>query len=242
MTRLRIYGLAAAIWRSQTCIAAENLIAIDAGHSLQSPGATSATGKPEFAFNKVLATTVSDLLVAHGTQVVRINHDGQIADLTERTANARAAGATFFLSIHHDSVQPQYLKPWQWQGETRQYSDYAAGFSLFVSRKNPQLTTSLNCASAIGAALKLHGFHPSPHHHETIKGENRAWAIAENGVYYYDDLIVLKTAASPAVLLEAGVIVNRDEELRLEKPDVREAIAGAVESGLRVCGAMSASP
>jgi N-acetylmuramoyl-L-alanine amidase len=47
--------------------------------------------------------------------------------------------------------------------------------------------------------------------------------------------VVLKTADSPAVLFEAGVIVNRDEELRVSRTGVREAIAAAVAKGLRAC-------
>ncbi len=37
----------------------------------------------------------------------------------------------------------------------------------------------------------------------------------EAGVYRYDHLIVLHSAHMPAVLLEAGSIVNRQEELEL---------------------------
>jgi len=54
-------------------------------------------------------------------------------------------------------------------------------------------------------------------------------------VHYYDNLIVLKTASTPAVLLEAGVIVNRDEELRVQSEEVRRRIAASVADGLRRC-------
>ena len=36
-------------------------------------------------------------------------------------------------------------------------------------------------------------------------GVGRPWADELNGVYYYDNLVVLKTATVPAVLFEAGV-------------------------------------
>src|SRR5262245_46775442 len=51
---------------------------------------------------------------------------------------------------------------------------------------------------------------------------------AEAGVYRYDALIVLRTARMPAVLLEAGSIVNRDEELLLASTDRQMLIAGSV--------------
>jgi hypothetical protein len=57
---------------------------------------------------------------------------------------------------------------------------------------------------------------------------------ATNGVYRYDQLIVLRTTQMPAVLLEAGSIVNRKEELELAKPDrvalVADAATHAVET------------
>ena len=37
----------------------------------------------------------------------------------------------------------------------------------------------------------------------------------ETGVYRYDELIVLRKTRMAAVLLEAGSIINRDEELKM---------------------------
>jgi len=54
-------------------------------------------------------------------------------------------------------------------------------------------------------------------------------------VHYYDNLIVLKTARTPAVLLEAGVIVNRDEELKVQSEETRTRIAAAVAQGVERC-------
>jgi N-acetylmuramoyl-L-alanine amidase len=198
----------------------------------------SARGVPEFEFNAALAKVIRDTLSSHSTRVVPIAEEGTMVDLRMRTTEAGAGGATFILSIHHDSAQPQYLQPWEWQGVERYYADQFSGFSLFVSRKNPQAEASLRCASTIGAALKAEDLHPSPHHAENIAGENREWADEGNGVYYYDELVVLRTATMPAVLLEAGVIVNRREEEVIQQPRMRSAISAAVERGLIDCGAI----
>jgi N-acetylmuramoyl-L-alanine amidase len=231
--------LAVMVFLSKEGIADTELLAIDVGHSHARPGVISSTGIPEFEFNAALAGTVSDFLSAQGNPVIQIGSDGNMESLPKRTFIANEANAKFFLSIHHDSVQPKYLSDWIWQDEIRQYTDYAAGFSLFVSRKNPNLAASLQCATAIGMALKEKGLQPSPHHAENIAGENREWADRENGVYFYDDLIVLKTAAMPAVLLEAGVIVNREEEKNIQTPEMRNIIAAAIENGLRHCGVIN---
>jgi N-acetylmuramoyl-L-alanine amidase len=76
---------------------------------------------------------------------------------------------------------------------------------------------------------------PTPHHAEPIPGENRPFADKTNGVHYFDNLVVLKTAAQPALLLEAGVIVHRAEELVLQQPARREAMATVIAAALDEC-------
>jgi N-acetylmuramoyl-L-alanine amidase len=132
-------------------------------------------------------------------------------------------------------VQPQYLETWQVDGRQQHYSDRYSGFSLFVSRSNPDADDSLQCARAIGEQLRKKGYVPSPHHAEPIRGENRPLADTSNGVYYFDDLVVLKMATMPAVLVEAGIILNRRDELVLREASTRERLATAIAEGLARC-------
>jgi N-acetylmuramoyl-L-alanine amidase len=209
------------------------LIALDVGHSLARPGATSARGVPEFKFNRDLALVVAEELKSKGFGIRLIGETGDADSLTGRTDAAR--GAAFFLSVHHDSVQPQYLEEWTVNGRRQRHGDRFSGYSLFVSRTNPAWEKSLLCARTIGQALQERGFRPSLHHAEPIPGENRPLADEENGVYFFDDLVVLKTATMPAVLLEAGIIVNRRDELRLRERQTQERIAAGVGHGLGSC-------
>lgn len=209
------------------------LVAIDVGHFLAEPGALSARGRPEFEFNRELAALIREALEARHLNVLVIGADGNMSVLSRRTGAAQ--GASLLVSVHHDSVQPHYLEDWDYEGETRRFSDRFAGFSLFVSRRSPQLATSLACASAIGASLRAAGFAPSLYHAEPIPGESKPFADRPNGVHYYDNLVVLHTATQPAVLLEAGVIVNRAEELVLRDPATQRRIAGAVAAGVGEC-------
>jgi N-acetylmuramoyl-L-alanine amidase len=55
---------------------------------------------------------------------------------------------------------------------------------------------------------------------------------AETGVYRYDQLIVLKDTQIPAVLLEVGSIINRDEEVQMNSPDRRALIGTAISKAI----------
>jgi N-acetylmuramoyl-L-alanine amidase len=55
----------------------------------------------------------------------------------------------------------------------------------------------------------------------------------ETGVYRYDELIVLRKTRMAAVLLEAGSIINRDEELQMSSPERRDIISSGVTAAVR---------
>ena len=152
-----------------------------------------------------------------------IGDKGNMIFLNHRTR--AAAGADLFLSIHHDSAR-EHLHS--------RREDFA-GFSLFISRHNPKLEKSLACASAIGEALRAAGMTPSRYHADPVIGENRPFADELNGVHFYDNLGIGKTAKMPSVLVEAGVIINREEEARMNDPAVRKGIADAIARGVTRC-------
>ena len=196
---------------------------MDVGHFAAEPGVISASGRPEFEYNLDLALEVKAELERAGTQVRLIGERGDYSVLHHRTRDAQ--GADLFVSIHHDSVKEQLLPQ----------ADRFAGFSLFISRLNPKVEQSLTCASAIGAKLRAAGFVPSRYHADPETGAPRPFADEANGVHWYDNLAVGRSAAMPSVLVEAGVIVNREEERRMRDPQVRGRIATAVADGVREC-------
>ena len=150
--------------------------------------------------------------------------DGRV-QLFRRSKHANAIAPDLLLSIHHDSAR-EHL-------HTRREQFH--GFSLFISRHNPQREKSLACASAIGVELRAAGMIPSRYHADPVIGENRPFADETNGVHYYDNLGVAKTAKMPAVLIEAGVIINREDEERMNDPAVRSRIAQAISAGAARC-------
>ena len=208
-------------------------IAVDIGHTLALPGATSARGLTEFSFNRTFGGMLAAGVAAAGGDARLVNADGMIESLPAR--GRAAAGSRLLVAVHHDSVQPRFFSTWTHEGVERPYSDRNAGFSLFVSRKNIALEASLACASAMGAALRAAGFSPSLYHAERIAGEAKPYADRTNGVHYYDNLIVLKSMRGPAVLFEAGVIVSRDEELQLLDDERRSRMARALAAAIVSC-------
>jgi hypothetical protein len=55
----------------------------------------------------------------------------------------------------------------------------------------------------------------------------------ETGVYSYDQLVVLRSIRMPAVLLEAGSIISRDEELKMDSPERQDIISGGVTAAVK---------
>jgi N-acetylmuramoyl-L-alanine amidase len=220
------------------CKPAELIVAIDAGHGPKSPGATSASGQPEYAFNKRLAAGVKDALVQAGfTKTFLIDPVGTDLPPAGRAKRATAAKAGLLISIHHDSAQPQFFTTAVIDGRQRRVCDRFAGYGVFYSQRNRQAAASLALARAVGRELAASGLPFSPHHAADIPGEGRPIVDPIAGVYRYDGLAVLHAAAMPAVLVEAGVIVNPAEEQALatdaRQTQTARAIARAVTAWCR---------
>ncbi len=212
---------------------ADAVVAVDVGHGHKRPGARSARGVPEYRFNLDMARLVVEELHRAGLpKAVLLDADGTDIPPAGRARRANRDKAAVLVSIHHDSVQPHYLEYWIFEGRRGRYCDRFAGYSLFFSTKNPKAGPSLDLAKAIGESLRDAGFTPTAHHAEPIRGENREMVDPERGVYRYDGLAVLGQAAMPAVLVECGVIVNRDEETALVDPDRRARQARAIARGV----------
>jgi len=204
------------------------LIAIDAGHYRAEPGAISARGIPELEFNLNLARRFQAALDKKGIRSFLTNPDGEMESLIDRPLSAEKAGATLFISIHHDSVEPFNLSLWQWHGDEHHYCDRFCGYSLYVSKRNPHFRESLHAARVTADSLLKSGLTPALYHADPVLGENRPLLDKKRGIYNYRNLAVLMFAHIPAMLVEAGVIVNRDEELKVETPAYQDKIVAAL--------------
>jgi len=197
---------------------------LDPGHSPASPGATSCTGKSEYLYNENLAEAVVSLLKKRGINVKTTRRKNENIPLLKRAGAAK--GKKLILSLHHDSVQPQFIVR---DVKKRPRTSKAHGYSIFISKKNKYYSQSLSYATSLGTALLKKGLTPTFHHAEKIPGENRQLLDSRRGIYLYDDLVVLKNSDAPAILLEAAVIVNPKDEVKASSKKFLDKIAEAIE-------------
>jgi N-acetylmuramoyl-L-alanine amidase len=208
---------------------------VDVGHTVAVPGADSARGVPEYDFNLKLADAITRALLDAGfDKTVRlITATPPWRGLVERAERANKMQADLFISVHHDSVPDNLMESWEYEGRQHQFSDRFKGYSIFISNENADRSRSLGFGHALGSALQARGLHYTAHYTLPLMGRHRHELLdGEAGVYRYDQLVVLRDTRMPAVLLEAGSIVNRQEELELASPERRALISAAAAQAI----------
>jgi len=211
-------------------------LVLDVGHTAASEGATSARNVAEFSFNLRLAQRIAEKLKAEGYPDTRllVTEGKARPSLARRVSAANDLHANLFLSIHHDSVPNSFLENWEFEGKKSHFSDRFSGYSVFVSRDNPDFKTSLSFAELVAREMKAQGLQYAHQYTQAIMGRYQHPLLnKETGVYSYDQLVVLRTTKMPAVLLEAGSIINRDEELKMDSAERRDIISSAVAAAVK---------
>jgi N-acetylmuramoyl-L-alanine amidase len=225
---------------ARKCEPAKFLLVVDVGHTRKSEGALSARNVPEFDFNLRLATRLVEKLKSEGFARARlmVTEGKARPSLLKRVATANRSNADLFLSIHHDSVPDKFMENWEFEGKKSKFSDRFSGWGLFVSQDNPHYDASLAFAKLIGTGLKSQDLKFADQYTLPVMGKYRHDLLDRRaGVYRYDNLVVLMKTEMPAVLLEAGSIINRDEELQMASSERQDAIIGAVTNAMKeYCG------
>jgi N-acetylmuramoyl-L-alanine amidase len=219
-----------------SCDPSKFRIVLDVGHTAESEGAISARNVSEFAFNLRLAKRIEEKLKAEGFAETRLllTEGKARRSLVKRVDAANDLRADLFLSIHHDSVPNKFLEDWEFEGKKSRFSDRFSGYSVFVSRRNPDFKTSFAFAELIGKEMKAQGLEYAKQYTQAIMGRyQRPLLNKETGVYRYDELIVLRKTQMAAALLEAGSIINRDEELMMSSPERRDIISSGVTAAVK---------
>ena len=167
---------------------------------------------------------VAARLTALGERVKRVAADGAEVALGQRAAGAGCG----FLHLHPSRFDAAEVHRRGSPARIRGLLD------LCLAAQSP-LRGKPALRQGDRRALVAAGEKPSLYHAEPIAGENRPLLDRRLGVHRFDGLAVLKTATMPAVLVEAGVIVNPDDEARVARPDTIERMARAIADGVHAC-------
>jgi N-acetylmuramoyl-L-alanine amidase len=211
-------------------------IVIDVGHTAESEGAISARNVAEYVFNLRLAKRIEQQLKADGFAGTRllVTEGKARRSLVTRVNAVNNLAPNLFLSIHHDSAPDKFLEDWEFEGKKRHFSDRFSGYSVFVSRDNPDFPTSLAFAELLAREMKAQGLNYARQYSQPIMGRYQHPLLnKETGVYSYDQLIVLRKTRMAAVLLESGSIINREEELKMDSDEHRNIVSHGVATAVK---------
>jgi N-acetylmuramoyl-L-alanine amidase len=221
-------------------------IILDVGHTAESYGAMSARNVPEFEYNLNLGKRIEERLRADGfgETFLMVTEGKARPSLMTRVARANKRGTDLFLSIHHDSVPEIYAERWDFGGKKSTFNDLFGGYSVFVSQRNPRYSESLRFARLLGNQMSGQELIFARQYDQWFMGKyQRPLLDSDAGVYRYDELIVLRMTTMPAVLLESGSIINRDEELVMASDEHKNKVATAVTSAVtEFCGTRGPAP
>ena len=217
------------------------IIAIDAGHGGEDPGARGPSGVYE---KKVVLKIAEDLVRAinkeRGMKAVMIRKGDYYMSLRKRIAKAREHKADLFMSIHADAFRDPKVhgssvyvlsqggassEAAKWLAETENASDLIGGVSLadkddvlasvlFDLSQTASLEASIDIADRVLKGLKGVG----KVHKRTVQSAGFA---------------VLKSPDIPSILVETAFISNPAEEKKLLSAKHRNKMANAIVVGLR---------
>lgn len=198
------------------------VLVVDPGHRPEAKGALSARGVWERCYNQRMAEFLAERLIHDAGVEVRFTNGWTDSVSNEARAElANRLSADLFLSIHHDSAEVEWFDYWTYNDQIQFYYDRLQGYSILISPKKETVAGSLCFARLLSRELRGLGFTPSRQKLRPSRRPLRRSLDPEFGIYAYEDIVVLHDARMPAVILECGVIVNREEEKLLLDPEAQ---------------------
>jgi len=217
------------------------VIAIDAGHGGNDPGAHGNNGTEEKKITLAIAKKLAYLINKQpGMKAVMVRKGDYYVGLRERMQIARAAKADLFISIHADAFQNSTVKgasvytlstkgatseAARWLANSENASDLVGGVSL--SDKEDVLASvllDLSQTATEDASVKIAG--------KVLKNFERIGELHYKSVQKAG-FAVLKSPDVPSILIETAFISNPSEELKLINTTHQSNIALAIFDGVR---------
>lgn len=217
------------------------VVAIDAGHGGEDPGAIGRHGTREkdvvLAISQRLAALIND---EPGMKAFLVRRGDYYLSLRDRIKLAREQKADLFISVHADAFRNEHAKgasvyalsergatdeAAQWLAERENASDLIGGVRL---ADKDELVASvlmdLSQTATIGASLEVGeqvlrhmGRHTRLHKREVLQA----------------GFAVLKSPDIPSILIETAFISNPEEEKRLNSAAYQRKLANSILAGAR---------
>jgi N-acetylmuramoyl-L-alanine amidase len=217
------------------------VIAIDAGHGGEDPGAIGPRGTYEKDVVLAVARKLAERVNKEpGMRAVMTREGDYFLSLRQRVERARLLGADLFVSVHADAFKnPKahgssvYVlsskgatdEAARWLAERENAADLVGGVSL--DDKDDLLASvllDLSQNASIGASLEVGEFVL-----ERLGAVNRLHKSSVQQAGF----AVLKAPDIPSILVETAFISNHDEERRLRDRRYQDQLAAALVSGIR---------
>lgn len=218
------------------------VVAIDAGHGGQDPGAIGPGGAHEkqvvLAISKALAAQVNR---ESGYRAVLVRTGDYFIPLAKRPVIARRAGADIMVSVHADAFAKKTANgasvyALSQRGATSETAKYLAdrenradliGGSVALNDKDPVLAEVILDLSM--TATLNHSLHLGDQVLKSMAGIGRL----HNRRVEQAGFVVLKSPDMPSILVETGFISNPDEARKLRDPAHQNRLAHAIFAGVK---------
>jgi N-acetylmuramoyl-L-alanine amidase len=217
------------------------VVAVDAGHGGQDPGAIGHGGTREKDVTLAIAKLVAERINGEpGMRAVLTRNKDEFIVLRDRIGRARVAKADMFISVHADSIVDRTVsgasvyvlsekgatnEAARWLADRENAADLMGGVKL--DDKSNQLASvlldlsqtanvSASVTAAEGVLSSLDGV-----------GQVRKSQVQQAA------FVVLKSPDIPSMLIETAYISNPAEEIRLKSPNQQGKLADAIFTGVK---------
>jgi N-acetylmuramoyl-L-alanine amidase len=217
------------------------VIAVDAGHGGQDPGAIGRGGTREKDITLAIAKRLAEAINAEdGMRAVLVRDGDHFISLRGRISKARQHGADMFVSVHADAVKDRSVRgssvyvlslrgasdeASRWLAERENAADLIGGVSLddkddVLASVLLDVTQKEAVSNSVEAASRV------------LSSLGSVGRVHGNRVRHAG-FVVLKSPDIPSMLVETAFISNAADERRLRDPGEQKRIAAAIHDGVR---------
>jgi N-acetylmuramoyl-L-alanine amidase len=216
------------------------IIAVDAGHGGQDPGAIGHGGTREKDVTLAIARALAARINAEpGMRAVLTRDRDEFLELRDRIHRARVARADMFVSVHADSIADRSItgasvyvlsvhgasnEAARWLAERENAADLMGGVRLDDKGSLAPVLLDATQSEIIGVSASAA---------ERVVGALENVGEVRKAQVQHAGFVVLKSPDIPSMLVETAYISNPDEERRLRSAPQQARLADAIASGVR---------